>query len=159
MENIDYLNLARAEDLAGAKKRGYRLLEVFPGILAWATLLFGFVLSWRWPVAVAVFIIAFDLYWLCRVLYLAAHQIASYKKMKKAIVADWQKKLRADFGDSWREIYHLVILPFASEGPEVVKTTLDSLMAVDYPKDKIIVLLAVEDIASARDLAREMESE
>lgn len=156
---IDYLNLSRADDLSGAKKSGYRFLEMLPGVFAWATLLFGFVLSWRWPLAVAVFIIAFDLYWLCRVLYLALHQISSYKKMKKAVAADWKKLLEKDFKNERRELYHLVVLPFASESGEVVRATLDSLVAVDYPKDKIIILFAVEDIPIARDLLRKVEAE
>ncbi|MFA6376317.1 MAG: glycosyltransferase family 2 protein [Candidatus Paceibacterota bacterium] len=156
---IDYLNLSRADDLSGAKKNGYRFLEILPGILAWVTLLFGFVLSWRWPLAVAVFIIAFDLYWLCRVLYLAVHQIASYQKMKNAIAKNWQKSLERDFKNKWHDIYHLVVLPFANENGEVVRATLDSLVNVNYPKDRIIILFAVEDIPAARELLGQIEAE
>jgi len=157
---VDYLNLSRADDFKDRRQRAsYRFLEMLPGILSWVTLMFGFVLSWRWPLAVAVFIIAFDLYWLCRVLYLAVHQVFSYKKMKKSIATDWKAKLSKDHGSKWNDIYHLVVLPFANEGGEVVRTTLDSLIAVDYPKDKMIILLAVEDIPSARELLRRIEAE
>jgi hypothetical protein len=156
---IDYLNLSRADDLSGVQKRGYRFLEMLPGIIAWATLVFGFVLSWRWPLATAVFIIAFDLYWLCRVLYLAAHQISSYKKMQENIGTDWAAKLARDKKDEWNGIYHLVVLPFASESGEVVRATLDSLANVHYRKDRIMILLAVEDIPSARELLRQVETE
>lgn len=154
----DYVNLARAGDLAGAKKIVYRILEILPGVLAWGTLAFGFVFSWRWPLTVAVFIIAFDLYWLFRVLYLAAHQIASYKKMKKAVAFDWSKSLEKDFSDRWRQIYHLVVLPFANEGPDVVRATMDSLLEVDCSKSNIIVLLAAEDTPSAKKTLKEMKT-
>jgi len=150
---VDYINLSRADDFGDSwQGRMYRLLEITPGVMSWATLTAGFVLSWFWPFAVAVFIIAFDLYWLCRVLYLAAHQVASYKKMTVNIAVDWRARLESDNKEGWRDIYHLVMLPFANEGPEVVRTTLDSLIASDYPSDRIIVFLAVEDIPSARDV-------
>ncbi len=156
---IDYINLARAGDLAGAPRAAYRFLEILPGLLAWATLLFGFVLSWFWPLGVAIFIIAFDLYWLLRVLYLAAHQISSYRRMQNHIKTDWTKKLKKDFAHQWQEIYHLVILPFAGESGEVVRTTLDSLIKSDYPKNKMIVLLAAEDNSSARQISQEVQED
>lgn len=156
---INYLNLARAEDLPGAKKAGYRFLEILPGLFAWGTLLFGFALSWFWPLGVAIFIIAFDLYWLFRVLYLAAHQIASYRRMQKHIKTGWRAKLEADFSAQWREFYHLVVLPFAGESGEVVRATLDSLAKTDYPKENLIVLLAAEDMPSARRILEEAQKD
>jgi hypothetical protein len=157
---IDYLNLSRAEDFKNPWQKGlYRFLEALPGIISWMTLGAGFILSWRWPFAVAVFIIAFDLYWLCRVLYLAAHQVASYKKMQENIKIDWRQRLENEFKDEWQNIYQLVVLPFASEGGEVVRATLDSLIRSDYPKDRIIVLLAIEDLPETRALLAEIESE
>ena len=157
---VDYINLSRADDFkSGWQKVVYRFLEVFPGILSWATLIFGFIFS-RWlPFAVAVFIIAFDFYWLCRVLYLAAHQIASYKKMKESTATDWMMRLENEKGGEWENIYHLVVLPFASEGRMVVETTLDSLVAANYPKDKMIVLMAMEDSPGARDVLARIDPE
>jgi len=157
---IDYLNLSRSDDFKNHWQRAaYRFLEMLPGFVSWATLILGFVLSGIWPFAVAIFIISFDFYWLCRVLYLAAHQIASYGKMKKNIAIDWRSKLERDNKDEWQDIYHLIALPFASEGPEVVRATLDSLVNADYPKNRIIILLAIEDIQSARELAARIEPE
>lgn len=156
--SVDYLNLSRADNFKDHWRKGtYRFLEILPGLLSWGTLIFGFVLSWWLPFAVAVFIIAFDFYWLCRVLYLALHQIASYKKMKKHLKIDWFSRLEVDFKNEWKGIYHLVVLPFASESGEVVKSTLDSLLKVDYPKNKMIILFAVEDIPSAHQVLCEVE--
>jgi hypothetical protein len=155
---IDYLNLSRADDLQGIGKAGYRFLEIMPGVFAWATLLFGFVLSWFWPLGIAIFIIAFDLYWLCRVLYLAAHQIASYRRLQKHIAIKWRAKLENDFNGRWHDIYHLVVLPFAEENGEVVQGTLESLLKTDCPKDRMIVLLAAEDIPAARRVAQEAQT-
>jgi hypothetical protein len=157
---VDYLNLSRAEDFKSRWQKGfYRFLEMLPGVLSWATLIFGFVFS-RWlPFAVAVFIIAFDFYWLCRVLYLAAHQIASYKKMEANKKTDWIAKLKKEKSAEWGNIYHLIILPFASEGRGVVEATLDSLVLANYPKDKIIVLMAYEDLPGARQVLAQIEPE
>lgn len=44
------------------------------------------------------------------------------------------------FGD----IRHLVIVPIAKEGPDVVEPGLRSLLAQDYPAQRILVVLAVE---------------
>lgn len=114
------------------------------------TLFFGFALSWSMPFVAAIFIITFDLYWLLRVLYLAVHQIASYQKMKKNVATGWMAKLKKENPHDWKNVYHLVVLPFAGEGRAVVAATLDSLIKVDYPKDKIIVLMALEDNPNAR---------
>ncbi len=107
----------------------------------------------------AIFIIAFDLYWLFRVLYLATHQIASYRRMQKHIKTSWRAKREADFSARWREIYHLVVLPFAGESGEVVRATLESLVKADYPKDRMIVLLAAEDMPSARRILEEAQKD
>ena len=53
--------------------RGYRVLEMLPGIFSWGTL-FGMVaFSWRLPVAASFFIIAFDLYWLLKTVFFVFH--------------------------------------------------------------------------------------
>jgi len=155
---FDYLNLSRATDFSNFWQRGlYRFFEIIPGLLSWATLLFGFILSWSMPFIVAIFIIVFDLYWLLRVLYLAAHQISSYQKMKQNITIDWLAKLQKENPYEWENIYHLIILPFAGEGKAVVSATLKSLTAINYPKNKIIILMALEDNPNARAVLKEIE--
>ena len=47
----DYLHIGRATDLTNKKdRRLYRLLEIMPGFLAWATLFLVVVLSYFIPV-------------------------------------------------------------------------------------------------------------
>jgi len=52
-------------------------------------------------------------------------------------------------GRDYKSLYHIVLYPFVNEGFEVLSTTFDSLSAVNYPKDKIIVLLASEGRAGS----------
>ena len=46
---------------------------MMPGILAWGTLALLVLLSWLTPIWIAFFIIAFDVYWLLKTIYLSLH--------------------------------------------------------------------------------------
>ena len=167
----DYLNLSWAQDLKNPKEKFlYRLFEIIPGFLSWGTLGGAFILSWLAPVVVAIFIIAFDLYWLLRISYLSFHQLASYKQMKKNLKIDWMEKLKElplarrgqrPGGKRWQDIYHLIILPMYKEGIDIVKPTLQALENSNYPKEKMIVALAIEERAgeAAQKLAKKIKTE
>ncbi|MFA5013715.1 MAG: glycosyltransferase family 2 protein, partial [Candidatus Paceibacterota bacterium] len=45
----------------------------------------------------------------------------------------------------WRDIYHLVVLPMYKEPMEIVEATFASIAATDYPKDRLILVLACEE--------------
>ncbi|MDZ7612041.1 MAG: glycosyltransferase family 2 protein [Candidatus Moranbacteria bacterium] len=46
---------------------------------------------------------------------------------------------------NWREIYHVVMLPTATEGAEIIEPALEALDKSNYPNDRIIILLALEE--------------
>lgn len=50
-------------------------------------------------------------------------------------------------GQDYRNFFHLVIYPFVDESPEVLESTLNSLVGVNYPKDRMMVVLASEERA------------
>jgi len=75
-------------------RRLQRFFEVIPGILAWFTLLGMFVFSFLVPVWIAVFIIAFDIYWLYRTVYISTYSILAFRKMKKHKLIDWMEACR-----------------------------------------------------------------
>lgn len=52
-----------------------------------------------------------------------------------------------DLIPSWRELLHVVILPTYREPPAVLQQSLDALAAVDYPKDRLWVVVALEERA------------
>lgn len=62
---------------------------------------------------------------------------------------------------SWRDIYHLIILPMYREPYEVVRESFQSLINANYPKDKFIVALATEERAggAAKETAKKIERE
>ena len=150
--NKDYLEISKATDLENPKQRIiFRILEIFPAVLSLGTLAGAFYFSFTKPSLVAFFIILFDLYWLCRVCYFSFHQIASWKKMKEHLKINWLKRLENSKESliikNWQNIYHLVILPFYKEDIEVVRSTCQALLESDYPKNRIIIVLACEERA------------
>jgi len=157
-----YLEIGKATDIKSSKDRAlFRFFEILPGFLSWGTLGSALILSWLWPAGIAIFIIAFDFYWLLRIFYLSLHQIASYRKMKKHLKINWLEKLSQLSTANWQDIYHLIILPTYKEQIEIVRTTFQALENSDYPKDKMIVVLAVEERAgkNAQELAQQIEKE
>jgi hypothetical protein len=47
----------------------------------------------------------------------------------------------------WSDIHHLVIFPIAREGAEIFEPGVASIVAGDYPEERILVVLAVEEQA------------
>lgn len=153
-----YLRVGKASDLPHSRDRViYRALEMLPGILAWGTLLGAVFLSRFWPVGIAVFIILFDVYWLLKTVFLSLHLIAAYRIMRRNIATDWIAKLDAldpaSLGDcfqklsSWKELRHLIILPFYNEPLEVIRASFLALTHSHYPLDAFVVVLASEERA------------
>jgi len=112
----NYLKISKRSDFKSSKNRAlFKFFEILPGFLSWGTLGTVFILSWLAPIIIAIFILAFDLYWFLRISYLSIHQIASYRKMKKHLQINWIEKLNqlsvSDYSlpaTNWKDIYHLI---------------------------------------------------
>lgn len=70
-----------------------RLLEMVPGLATWLTLIAPILLSLRWPVAVAYFIIGFDLYWMAKSYRMSYFLVRAYRQMRSANRLDWHERL------------------------------------------------------------------
>lgn len=139
---LEYIHTGTARDLAIKSDRIlYRALEIMPGFLAWLTLGLVVFMSYKIPVFAAVFIILFDIYWLLKTIYLSFLMRSAFAKMRKNLRTDWLAKLKKEPG---RDIYHLVIMPFATEPLSVVRNSFEGLARINYPLDKLIVVLAAE---------------
>ena len=140
-----YLRAGKAGDLTNPKERRiYRALEMLPGFLGWGTLIAVVFLSWAKPMWIAVFIIAFDVYWLAKTVYLSFHLRSSFKKMRENQSVNWLEKLADEKDKDWREIYHLIIFPMYNESFAVVKQSFDRLVQSNYPLNRFIVVLSQE---------------
>lgn len=156
MADYSYLKLSRASDITDKKDRFlYRFFEILPGTLAWITLIGVVVLSFTQPVAIAIFIIIFDVYWLVKTVYLSLHLRIAFRQMRRNMKISWLDelgKLNAERYTlntikSWQDIYHLILLPTYKEGTEVIGAALDGLANSNYPKNRIIVVIAQEERA------------
>lgn len=116
---------------------------MIPGSLVWLTFILAIVLSFVKPLWVMYFIIIFSIYWLFRVFYFIFYLAISWRRFQRDIKINWFKKVR-ELPD-WESYYHLVVLPTSKEPIEVLRSTFTNLVASDYPKEKIIVVLSGEE--------------
>lgn len=143
---MNRLRIGKASDLEDpTERRIYRALEMFPGIMSWGTLIFFLVLSFLKPLFVAIFAIAFDLYWFFRAIYLVFHLRSGFKRMREHEKIDWLKKLQQLTIKSWKDIYHLVILPNYKEPLEIIRESLTAILRSDYPKERMLIVLGFEE--------------
>lgn len=71
----------------------YRALEILPGVLTWATLLGAVIFSRLIPLAVAIYIILFDVYWVLKAINTALHLLSSFFTLKLHATYDWRERL------------------------------------------------------------------
>lgn len=152
MDKKEYLDISKASDIKNLKdRRLYRIFEMVPGVISLGTLLGVLVFSWLLPSWVSIFIICFCFYYLFRIFYFSLHQIIGYFRVKSNMKKDWLKELKKVKGGaplgSWKNIYHVIILPTYKESREIIEESIDTLVKSDYPKEKMIVVLAVEERA------------
>jgi cellulose synthase/poly-beta-1,6-N-acetylglucosamine synthase-like glycosyltransferase len=143
-----------------------RFFEILPGTLAWLTLILMVLFSWLLPVWVSIFIILFDIYWVLKTVYLSLHLRATFSEMRRVMKIDWLSRARelpvaANGNPSLDDLYHLVVLPMYNEPLEVVRESFESLKRANYPKDKIMVVLALEEKGgdAAKEVGSKIEAE
>ena len=79
--------------LKGYERVLQRFLEIVPGCLSWLILLSATALSILNPTLAAIFIIAFYLYWLLRLLYMTLFLALSYYRLKVEEETDWMARV------------------------------------------------------------------
>jgi len=87
-----------------------RFLEILPGFTAWSILLLPFALARVLPIAVAYFILGFNLYWFAKSLNIMRYMLRSFRRMWASMKIDWLKRCVAVSADPlaykeslWRE--------------------------------------------------------
>lgn len=155
-----YLKAAHAPDFENpSDRRLYRFFEILPGALVWITLLGTLVLSAYRPIWASFFIIAFDLYWLLKTLFLSLHLRSSFQEMRKNQKINWLEKTASvkTFAPelkigNWEEVRHLIIIPFYKEPYGVLRGNLEAILRTNYPKDKMLIVIAREERAGDESL-------
>jgi len=150
-----YLHTANAKELVGKNRLIFRVLEIIPGLAAWATLLGMVLASWLAPIGAAIFIILFDLYWLVKTIYLSVHLRGNWKRITHNLKIDWRERVDKL---KWDHVWQVVILPFYKELFEISDGLLASVAGADWPKDRMIIVLAHEERVGegARDISKKL---
>jgi len=76
---------------------------------------------------------------------MSGRMIKGYRRYNKDRRSDWMKKLTTLPDNSWKNIYHLVIVPTYKEKLEILESSIESVINSDFPLDHIIYVLAVEE--------------
>lgn len=121
-----------------------RILEIIPGFLVWLTLIAIIALSFLKPLWAIYFIIAFDLYWLFRILYMLIHLLTSWRKLGQDTKTDWMAKVE-DLNKGHEDYYHLIFLPTYKEPINIVEKPFEALANSKYDQKKFIIVLAGEE--------------
>lgn len=123
-----------------------RFFEIIPGFLTWLTLIGCSFLLFVAPIGAAIFIIVFDFYWFLRAIYIAIYSVVAYRRMKQWIKINWLEKVKSlsEAKKNWRDLYHIILLPTVNEGLEVIEPAIEAIFNSNYPRDRVIVVLAIE---------------
>ena len=125
-------------------KLANRVLEIIPGAISWAIIIYMVALAIWNPVICAVLIIVFEFYWIIRTLYLTTLLVMAYHKLARQKNRNWLNDCKTLAG-GWQEIYHLVIFPVYKEGLEIIRPSLKAIDDCNYPKEKMIIVMAFEE--------------
>jgi cellulose synthase/poly-beta-1,6-N-acetylglucosamine synthase-like glycosyltransferase len=156
-------------DEAGRRRLGdfwYRAAEMVPGLLIWTVFILSVALSFIQPLAVIVFIIVFDAFWLFRIVHFCVLVTLTWLSYRRDTRVDWAAKIAAM--PEAAALRHVVFLPTYKESAEVIRGTLRAIVDAAYPnrRESFIVVLGGEEragreafMARARELEREFGGE
>lgn len=120
----------------------YRLFEILPGVLSWFFLIGPIVAAFWFPRASAIFIVIYVLLWFLRALKSSVFLIFSYYKSRRYEKIDWNHLLKSQKAD---DILHVVIIPTYKEEKEVLESSINAIRHVNFPLERIILVLATEE--------------
>lgn len=133
----------------------HRFYEILPGVLIWVTFVLVIVLSFFKPIWAIIFVIAFDFYWLIKVLYTLIWLFMGWRKYRKEVRIDWFEKLKQVKPEDcpndlkskdYKDYYHLIFLPTLREPFEIIDNAFKALCDAKYDIKKFIVVLTGEEI-------------
>jgi hypothetical protein len=141
----------------------YRIMEMVPGFLSWGMLLGPLALAFYYPDLVAIWVLVFDLYWLFKALEVGWRLILGYRKIRDDAKVNYFLKLKnlkeSDIScpkKKWNDLWQVVLLPSFNEGIEIIRPSIESYLKSDYPKERIIIVMALEERAG-QELNRQRE--
>ncbi|MBI4100622.1 glycosyltransferase family 2 protein [Candidatus Microgenomates bacterium] len=135
-----------------------RALEIMPGLLSWSLILFPFWGSLLVPIAIAYFLIFYNIFWFYKSFYMAATAILAHRKIEESQKINWLEK--ANKLANFEKVRHLIIIPNYKEKVEKLRDTIQSLVDQNYPKENMVIVLAMEiREAGAQEKVKVLEHE
>ncbi len=187
MDHVRSIEIPQPED----RTRAYRFFEILPGALTWLILLLPFILGFISLRLTAYFVVAYMLLWFVRALGINFRSLQGFRRMSQHKKLPW-RQLNQDLEElavhthaapRWHaqnvervgrtmlatrikpsEIYHAAVILFYNESIDVVRPTVQSVLASDYDPKRIILILAYEQRggpaveATAKTLVKEFGS-
>lgn len=150
----------------------YRFFEILPGAISWSMLALPIILSLVNPTAAAFFIIGYLLVQFTRGIAVSVQALRSHKKVTRFQKYNWWQlakeleagELAAHHGkrEKWHlhnlkmlqeqarpvkpsEVLHVAIIATYNESREVLEPTVKSVLASNYDKKKIMLVVAYEE--------------
>lgn len=120
-----------------------RLLEIIIPGTSWLLITMPLWLSFWHPAIVAYLIITFDVYWFFKSFTLAYHAVKSFLTMQAHVKLDWHGM--AELLPEYDRLHHVIIIPEYKEPLHILSRTLDNLAEQDFPRNRLIVVLAQEE--------------
>lgn len=133
-----------------------RLFEIIPPLIAIFLITLPFWGSLLFPVALAYFIIFFDIYWLYKSINLTVCSFIAAKRIKAAEKENWLEKAQSlpDF----EKVHHLLVLPIYKEKADKVIDTIETIKnQTASPKNMFVCLGMEEREEGAREKAKLIE--
>ena len=123
-----------------------RFLEIVPATLSWSIIIFFVLLIIFNPILASLILIIYLLYWFFRLLYMIVLLIIAHHRRISKKNIDWLKLCKEVNTDKdFEKIIHVVLYTIYKEPYSVIKESISSLKNIDYPKDKLIEVLAREE--------------
>lgn len=139
-----------------------RVWEIIPGVLSWGSLLVLGLMGLYLSFWIAIFVIAYDVYILIRIVYMSVHLLYAYRRLKEYGMVNWIEKLSTMQSDiDWNSVHHIIVIPTYDESIHVLRTSIASLVASDYPKERMHLVVGFEDRSGkdARNRAKKLTEE
>lgn len=119
-----------------------RFIEILIPSLSWLIITMPLWLSFINPEIVGYILITFNVYWFYKSFSLALSAIRSFVTLQAHTKVDWLKEIETH--PHFSKLYHVIIVPEYKEPLHILKRTLENLASMEFPLERIILVLATE---------------
>ncbi len=124
-------------------KTTQRFFEIAIPSVSWMLITLPFWLSFINPEVVGYILITFTVYWFYKSFSLAISAIKSFLTLQAHIRVNWLERIRHH--PNFSNVHHVIIIPEYKEPIHILKRTIENLAKTDFPKERIILVIATEE--------------